>query len=101
MASLDGGRHLSGLAGRWAGTVLPEPGGRDDGGPGHGDRERVRAGRAPNVLFPTRIYGGGVDNSQSRQYDVAPEGRYPINTVLDEATAPITLIHNWTRETMK
>jgi hypothetical protein len=49
----------------------------------------------PVVLFPTRILGGGVDLQQSRQYDVAPDGRFLINTVLDEASAPITLLQNW------
>ncbi len=50
---------------------------------------------APVALFPTRIFGGGVDEQQGRQYDVAPDGRFLINTVLDEAPAPITLIQNW------
>ncbi len=50
---------------------------------------------APVVLFPTRIYGGGVDIQQGRQYDVAPDGRFLINTELDSADAPITLIQNW------
>ena len=41
---------------------------------------------APVVLFPTRIVSGGVDvhGRQGRQYDVAPDGRFLINTVLDE-----------------
>jgi Tol biopolymer transport system component len=50
---------------------------------------------APIVLFPTRIYGGGVDIQQGRQYDVAPDGRFIINTELDSATTPITLLQNW------
>jgi len=50
---------------------------------------------APTALFPTRIYGGGADNQQGRQYDVARDGRFRINTVLGEAVAPITLILNW------
>ena len=50
---------------------------------------------APVVLFPTRIFGGGVDAQQGRQYDVAPDGRFLINTVLDNAAAPITLLQNW------
>ncbi len=50
---------------------------------------------APVVLFPTRIVGGGVDGQQGRQYDVAPDGRFLINTELDSAAAPITLIQNW------
>jgi eukaryotic-like serine/threonine-protein kinase len=47
-------------------------------------------------LFPTRIWGGGVDGTQGRQYDVAPDGRFLVNTELDAgAPAPITLIQNW------
>jgi hypothetical protein len=47
-------------------------------------------------LFATRIAGGGVATGQGRQYDVAPDGRFLINTVVDSGTvAPITLIQNW------
>jgi hypothetical protein len=56
---------------------------------------------APVVLFRTRIVGGGVDAQQGRQYDVAPDGRFLINTELDSATAPITLIQHWTPEAKK
>ena len=49
----------------------------------------------PVVLFPTRISGGAVDATQRRQYDVAPDGRFLINTVLDIGTVPITLLQNW------
>ena len=50
---------------------------------------------APVALFPTRIFGGGVDNDQGRQYDVTRDGRFLINTVLDDAASPITLLLNW------
>ena len=51
---------------------------------------------APAALFPARVAGGGVDNAQGAQYDVARDGRFLINTVLDDASAaPITLIQNW------
>jgi hypothetical protein len=53
---------------------------------------------APVVLFPTRVYGGGVDAQQARQYDVAPDGRFLINTVLDDEATPITLLQNWNPE---
>jgi hypothetical protein len=49
----------------------------------------------PVVLFPTQIFGGGVDSQQGRQYDVTRDGRFLINTVLDSASAPITLLQNW------
>ena len=52
----------------------------------------------PVVLFPTRIFGGGVDATQRRQYDVAPDGRFLINTLLDSGTVPITLLQNWNPE---
>ena len=56
----------------------------------------------PVVLFPTRIVGGGVDAQQGRQYDVAPDGRFLINTVLENAgTTPITLLQNWHPEVRK
>ena len=56
---------------------------------------------APIVLFPTRIVGGGEDTAQGRQYDVAPNGRFLINTELDSAAAPITLLMNWRPEDKK
>jgi len=53
---------------------------------------------APVVLFPTRIVGGGVDRGVGRQYDVAPDGRFLINTELPGDAAPTTLIQHWTPE---
>ena len=56
---------------------------------------------APVVLFPTRIVGGGVDGGVGRQYDVAPDGRFLINTELPGDAAPITLIQNWQPDAKK
>jgi Tol biopolymer transport system component len=56
---------------------------------------------APVLLFPTRIVGGGVDALQGRQYDVAADGRFLINTVVDTAVSPITLLMNWHPEAKK
>jgi hypothetical protein len=53
------------------------------------------------MLFPTHIWGGGVDAQQERQYDVAPHGRFLINMELESAAAPITLLMNWTPEAKK
>ncbi len=53
---------------------------------------------APSLLFHTRIFGGGVDVQQGRNYDVASDGRFLINTLADDALAPITLIQNWNPE---
>jgi Tol biopolymer transport system component len=60
----------------------------------------VEAG-VPVMLFPTRIVGGGEDVQQGRQYDVAPDGRFLINTELDTGASPITLLMNWTPEGKK
>ena len=49
----------------------------------------------PQMLFKTRILGGGNDNNQGRNYDVTRDGRFLVNTVLDDAAAPITLLQNW------
>ena len=54
---------------------------------------------APVKLFDTRIYGGGVDSRLGSQYDVTRDGRFLINTVLDEAAASITLIQHWAPQT--
>ena len=46
----------------------------------------------PVALFSPRLAGDGFD----RQYDVTRDGRFLVNTVLDDAVAaPITLIQNW------
>jgi hypothetical protein len=50
---------------------------------------------APVPLFPTRFWGGGLDAQVGRQYDVGPDERFLINTMLDAAAAPITLLQNW------
>jgi eukaryotic-like serine/threonine-protein kinase len=53
-------------------------------------------------LFQARISGGGDDNNrQGRQYDVAPDGRFLINTQDAEAAAQITLIQNWNPDARK
>jgi Tol biopolymer transport system component len=56
---------------------------------------------APVALFHTRIYGGGIDNLQGRQYDVSRDGRFLINTELDDPSGPITLLQNWRPEVKK
>jgi Tol biopolymer transport system component len=56
---------------------------------------------APVMLFPTRILGGGADIQLGRQYDVTADGRFLINTLLNEAAAPITLLQNWNPDAKK
>jgi hypothetical protein len=54
---------------------------------------------APVALLPTRIVSGGVDTQIGWQCDIAADGRFLINTELDDAAAaPITLIQNWNPE---
>jgi hypothetical protein len=50
---------------------------------------------APVTLFQTRIAGGGYDSGEFRNYAVSRDGRFLINTVLDDASSPITLLQNW------
>lgn len=47
----------------------------------------------PAALFHPHIVGTATPTKQ--QYDVARDGRFLINTVVDESPAPITLIQNW------
>ncbi len=56
---------------------------------------------APVALFETKILGGGVEVRQGRQYDVAPDGRFLINTVVATAASPITLLQNWIPDTQR
>jgi eukaryotic-like serine/threonine-protein kinase len=50
---------------------------------------------APQVLFQTRIVSPNFD---TRQYDVAPDGRLLINSLLPGSAPPITLLTNWSGE---
>ena len=50
----------------------------------------------PVPLFPTRIPGGAVQGVYKQQYAVSADGRFLINTLIDEdKTSPISLILNW------
>ena len=55
----------------------------------------------PVALFQTRIYGGGTDMNVGHQYDVSSDGRFLINTVLEDTASPITLLQNWNPGTKK
>ncbi len=56
----------------------------------------------PTELFPTRVVGGGTDSTQGRQYNVAADSRFLINTLVGESsTTPITLIQNWNPEAVQ
>ncbi len=58
----------------------------------------VLSSGTPVKLFQTRIVGGGRNDTGGPEYDVAPDGRFLINTIMDElaaATPPIILIQNW------
>ncbi len=52
---------------------------------------------APVPLFPTRLASGPGFAPGEAQYEVAPDGRFLLNTVVDESSAPpITITLNWT-----
>ncbi len=51
---------------------------------------------SPVVLFQTKILGGGTDVTLGHNYDVSGDGRFLIDTVLEDAASPITLLQNWT-----
>ncbi len=48
-----------------------------------------------NRPFAAPAASGGADNAQGRHFDVTRDGRFLINTVLDDGSSPITLIQNW------
>jgi len=48
----------------------------------------------PVKLFTTRV-ASGADVGLGRMYDIAADGRFLINTELDEAIEPIRLLSNW------
>jgi hypothetical protein len=51
---------------------------------------------APVPLFATRLASGAGFAPGEQQYTVAPDGRFLLNTVVDEASAsPITVVLNW------
>jgi serine/threonine protein kinase/Tol biopolymer transport system component len=53
----------------------------------------------PVVLFHAAIVGGGNPGDFRPQYDVAPDGRFLINTIVDQTVPPITVLVNWTPTT--
>ena len=52
---------------------------------------------APVPLFPTRLASGPGFAPAEAKYEVAPDGRFLVNTIVDESNAPpITIMLNWT-----
>jgi hypothetical protein len=50
----------------------------------------------PIPLFHSRIVGNGTDMNLGINFDVSRDGRFLINTLLDDVGAsPITLLQNW------
>jgi len=59
------------------------------------EADRIVPG-TPVALFQTKLWGGGGLNTTNRQqYDVSADGRFLIDTAIDETVAPITVILNW------
>jgi Tol biopolymer transport system component len=55
--------------------------------------EQVQVGR-PVAVFRPGIFAAGGDLGRGRQWDVAPDGRFLVNTVRDVAS-PLVVIQNW------
>jgi len=52
--------------------------------------------RTPVPLFTTRVGGALQQTGFTPQYVVAPDGRFLMNTVVEDPNAsPITVILNW------
>ena len=50
----------------------------------------------PVALLQTRIWGGGTNATLGHQYDVSRDGRFLLDTAVEDvAMAPITLLLNW------
>jgi len=58
----------------------------------------TKSASAPQVLFQTRII---APTFVSHQYDVAPDGRFLINSLPSSNSAPLTLLDKWTAELKK
>jgi hypothetical protein len=51
----------------------------------------------PVALFQPHVLGGGANMiGRNQQYDVAPDGRFLVNVLNDEAlNSPLTILLNW------
>ena len=57
--------------------------------------ETIESG-PPVQLFQAPTFNGGLDvNTGGRQFDLAPNRRFLINTVKDGSATAITLLQNW------
>jgi len=59
---------------------------------------REKTASAPRILFQTRII---APDYVSTQYDVAPDGRFIINSLSLNNSSPLTLLDKWTTELKK
>ncbi len=55
----------------------------------------------PRALFQTRIFGGGTVTNLGIYYDVSSDGRFLIDTGLEDSASPITLLQNWNPDAKK
>jgi hypothetical protein len=53
---------------------------------------RTETAGVPHFLFQTRIVAPDYDMFQ---YDVAPDGRFLINSLPADLSSPLTLVVNW------
>jgi Tol biopolymer transport system component len=62
------------------------------------DARTVSAG-APVALFASRLTTGNTGSggyTSRAQYAVAPDGRFLLNVIADDAASPISIVQNWT-----
>jgi len=60
--------------------------------------EEKKSVSAPRVLFQTRVIS---PTFVSTQYDVAPDGRFVINSLVSNNLSPLTMLDKWTAELKK
>jgi serine/threonine protein kinase len=60
--------------------------------------EEKKSVSTPRVLFQTRII---APTFVSTQYDVAPDGRFVINSLVSNNSSPLTMLDKWTAELKK
>jgi eukaryotic-like serine/threonine-protein kinase len=88
-----------GMQPRWAANgnelYYVAPGGRLMAVPITAVAATFQAG-APTPLFAVPMVGAGTNVDFGRQYDVARDGRFLINTVVNAPSPPITIVQNWT-----
>jgi len=80
------------LATRWQGTLLYGTGWKIDGGIGSNPVCDLRSGIAGSIISNTRSYERSA--YLMPQYAVSSDGRFLVNTRIEDSVTPIVLILN-------